>query len=80
MQNEKFADMMAEVKGNKTTDDLAEHAENRTEEGDPCPDGDCEHTLFALRHPRSDDTEIPRHTDAPELELVCIHHGIQATR
>lgn len=78
--NDRFAELMADVKGRKTTEDLAEHADARTGAGDTCLDAECDREMYELRHPRSGDSGIPRHKDAPEVEVCCVTHGIQVQR
>lgn len=50
-------------------------------EGDTCPEDHCDRELHELHHPRESQIPgIPRHPDAPETEVVCVHDGIVATR
>lgn len=49
------------------------------ESGDDCPE-DCERTVRELNHPRDSQLGCDRHPDAPETEIVCVHHGIVASR
>lgn len=60
---------------------FAESLENsgieKIEAGQECPEDGCKRELFELNHPRNSRFEgVQRHPDAPETEVVCIHHGV----
>lgn len=77
MNNDKFADLLAEAKNKDTLS--AEQTADLWEAGDPCGDKGCTKAVKRRDHPRGE-SEVPRHPDAPETEFVCIHHGIVAKR
>lgn len=55
-----------------------EQSDDKTpvEAGDQCPEDHCSEELHELNHPRDSQLGTDAHPDAPETEIVCIHHGI----
>jgi len=79
MNNEKFAELLAEAKNKNTLD--PDQATDQWEAGDTCGEKGCERAVFLSEHPRhSQMKNCPRHPDAPEKEFVCVDHGVVASR
>lgn len=49
------------------------------EAGDECPDEECDKEMHELTHERDSQMDVMRHEDAPEHEIVCREHGVQAS-
>jgi hypothetical protein len=61
-------------------DDGSDDSNDYLEAGDDCPEPHCGRELRELRHPRDSQLDTEPHPDAPEVEVVCVHDGIVATR
>jgi len=48
------------------------------EEGDTCPEEECDQSVHTTEHKRRPKLGVDRHKDAPYAEAICPHHGIVA--
>lgn len=53
--------------------------ESVLEAGDDCPE-DCTKDVHKLTHERNSQLDTEPHPEAPETEVVCVHHGIVVSR
>jgi len=72
-----FDDLKAEIENRDTlTEDTAS---DQWRDGDVCGKNGCERDVHTLEHGPHPEN-CPPHPDASEIEFVCLHHGILASR
>jgi hypothetical protein len=73
-----FDDLKSEIENEETLSET--NAGSQWSDGDPCGEKGCENEVHKVTHERNPQIGAERHPDAPEVEMVCTHHGVVAKR